>query len=288
MSDEDSRGRADRWAVGMALVRPSRDLQAESYSQELIAGLDEAITRAGGTFIVKVVPDEAAERATYQQWAEDGRIRSVVIEELTITDTRRPLLEEYGLEVTVLGDRVFAGDWPVIWNDHAAAMKLAMDAMQDLGHRSVARVSGPLHFHHSAARSSAFFALGAARALVVTEAVGDYSRQSGVKAVRELFNVEEPPTAIIFDNDLMALGGLAEITGRGLRVPEDVSIVAWDDSVRCQMSIPPLAALSHDVHEIGESAGEAASVARHGRVIRKESPRPIFLPRASVGPPRTR
>ncbi|WP_426323532.1 substrate-binding domain-containing protein [Microbacterium sp. E-13] len=275
----------ERWAVGMALVRPSRDLQAESYSQELIAGLDEAVARAGGSFLVKIVPDEASERATYEQWAKDGRIHSVVIEEFTVSDTRRALLEELGFGITVLGDVDLAGDHSAIWNDHAAAVDLAMRSLYDLGHRAIARVSGPDHFQHSRVRSAAFFEVGAALGIHVQEALGDYSRRSGARATRELLASAPPPTAIVYDNDLMALGGLEVIEAEGLRVPEDVSVVAWDDSVRCQMSIPPLAALSHDVREIGRSAGEAAARERAGEIVREESPRPVFLTRGSVAPP---
>jgi DNA-binding LacI/PurR family transcriptional regulator len=282
MAEAQSRRRSDKWAVGMVLVRPSRDLQAESYSQELIAGIDEAVARAGGTFLVKVVPDEASERATYEQWADEKRIGSIVIEEFTVSDTRRVLLEELGFQVTVLGDVDLAGDLPAIWNDHAAAIELAMRSLYELGHRTIARVSGPDHFRHSLARSSAFFEVGSALGVGVSEAIGDYSRRSGYASVKELLDVEHPPTAVIFDNDLMALGGLEAIEELGLAVPRDISVVAWDDSVRCQMSIPPLAALSHDVREIGESAGVAASKARSGEVVREESPLPLFIARESV------
>ena len=284
MDERKSTDADDRWAVGMVLVRSSRELQAEPYSQELIAGLDEAVGAAGGTLLVKIVPDEASEHATYRQWARDGRIGSVVIEEFTVSDTRRALLEGLGLEATILGDAALAGDRPVIWNDHARAMELAMTALHDLGHRVISRVSGPRHFHHSIARSEAFFDIGASRGIEVTEAVGDYSSRSGAAAIGVLMDTSRPPTAIIFDNDLMALGGLAELEARGLRIPQDISLVAWDDSVRCQMSIPSLAALSHDVREIGESAGEAASRARSGDIVREESPLPIFVRRDSVAP----
>lgn len=275
------------WAVGMVLVRASRDLQGETYSQELIAGLDESISTAGGTFLVKIVPDEASERATYEKWARSRHIRSVVIEEFTVSDTRRTFLEELGLEVTVFGDIAVAGDRPVIWTDHAGAMRLAIEALHELGHRVIARVSGPMHFHHSVARSAAFFNTGRALDMSVNEALGDYSRKSGAAATRSLLEADQGITAILFDNDLMALGGLAFLNEEGKLVPGDVSIIAWDDSVRGQMAIPPLAALSHDVRQLGQIAGGAVVEAHGGTIIRAAAPLPTFVRRGSLGLPRT-
>ncbi len=53
----------------------------------------------------------------------------------------------------------------------------------------------------------------------------------------------------------MALGALHEAGRRGLAVPADLSLVAWDDSALCQLAVPPLSAVSHDVQELGELAG---------------------------------
>lgn len=284
MNDSHALANTPSWSVGMVLVRPSRALQAETFSQEFIAGLDASISRAAGKFLVKVVPDEASERETYEHWAASGSIRSVVIEEFTVSDTRRTLLEDLNLEVTVVGDIEVAGAGPAIWTDHAGAVRLAVESLRSLGHGVIARVSGPKHFRHSIARSEAFFKIGAELDVDVAEAFGDYSRQSGVMATRELLATNEAITAILYDNDLMALGGLAEIEAHGMRVPNDISIVAWDDSVRCQMSMPPLAALSHDVREIGEIAGEAAAQARNGTIMRAETPPPVFVLRQSTGP----
>lgn len=268
--------------AGMVIVRPVRDMQAESFSQELLAGLDESLTRVGGTILVKVVPDEETERATYRQWAGSGRITSVIIDDLAEDDSRLALLDELGLLATVSGDVDLAGDHSSIWTDHAGAVRLAVAALYDLGHRSIGHVSGPRRFRHSLARSAAFHELAKELGFALSEAVGDYSRPSGADAARVLLSAEQPPTAIVFDNDLMALGGLVWASENGRRVPDDLSVVAWDDSVRCQMSNPSLAALSHDVRQIGALLGAAAISGRDGRRVTVQTPAPVFVRRGSV------
>ncbi|WP_410554757.1 LacI family DNA-binding transcriptional regulator [Arthrobacter globiformis] len=175
-----------------------------------------------------------------------------------------------------------------MWTDHAGAMRLAVVALHDLGHRVIAHVSGspyasgtPWHVGRSAAFVEATAELGIAH----SETQGDYSRQSGAEAIRSLLAVEQPPTAIIFDNDLMALGGLAQAGKSGRLVPDDLSIVAWDDSVRCQMTDPPLVAVSHDVRQIGQMIGDAITQARAGHLVRAETPPPTLVLRGSVRGP---
>lgn len=59
------------------------------------------------------------------------------------------------------------------------------------------------------------------------------------------------PTAIVYDNDAMAIAGAEQISAAGLRIPEDISIVAWDDSPACQTHAPPMAVLDHRPHQLG-------------------------------------
>jgi DNA-binding LacI/PurR family transcriptional regulator len=69
-------------------------------------------------------------------------------------------------------------------------------------------------------------------------------------------------------------------------VPGDLSIVAWDDSAQCQLSEPPLSALSHDVQRIGEMVGETVLAVLDGqRPPTLEAPAIVFVPRATTGPP---
>jgi LacI family repressor for deo operon, udp, cdd, tsx, nupC, and nupG len=114
---------------------------------------------------------------------------------------------------------------------------------------------------------------------------GDYSLESGARAMAALLAGEEPPTAVVFDSDQMALGGVRATQEAGLAAPRDVSIVAWDDSAQCQLSEPALSALSHDVQRIGELAGESLLALLSGSPAPdREAPRATLVRRATTGP----
>lgn len=79
----------------------------------------------------------------------------------------------------------------------------------------------------------------------------DYTAVEGAAGTRALLASDAPPSAIIYDNDVMALSGLGVASEMGTKVPGDLSIIAWDDSPLCEATYPRLSALSHDVTRYG-------------------------------------
>jgi DNA-binding LacI/PurR family transcriptional regulator len=86
---------------------------------------------------------------------------------------------------------------------------------------------------------------------------GDYLTRSGADRTRELLDRDPAPTALIYDNDIMAVAGLAVAAERKIGVPQQLSLLAWDDSARCRLADPPLSVISRDVHELGQTVAQA-------------------------------
>jgi DNA-binding LacI/PurR family transcriptional regulator len=84
---------------------------------------------------------------------------------------------------------------------------------------------------------------------------GDYTAEAGAAATRALLESAEPPSAIVYDNDVMAVAGASVAASLGVAVPSELSIVAWDDSVLCQHG--GLTALSRDTFAFGARAARA-------------------------------
>ena len=155
----------------------------------------------------------------------------------------------------VVGGPHGTGTLPGLWNDEASAVRAVVEYLAALGHRRIARVAGMPDLWHTVWRGEAFEA--AARDLGLTPVGGttDYTGEAGARLTRRLLASAEPPTAIVYDNDVMAVAGLAVATEMGVPVPERLSIVAWDDSVLCEHTFPSLTALSHDVIGFGANVG---------------------------------
>ena len=114
----------------------------------------------------------------------------------------------------------------------------------------------------------------------------DYSGEEGASATRSLLARRSRPTAIVYDNDVMALAGVAVAQEMGVPVPEGVSIVAWDDSPLCRLVHPSLSAVSRDIAAYGARAAECLLDVIAGRRIEGfQDATPKLVPRGSTAPP---
>jgi LacI family transcriptional regulator, repressor for deo operon, udp, cdd, tsx, nupC, and nupG len=249
--------------VGLVLARASRVLGEEPYYHEFIEGLERVLTPAGVSVLVKVVTDRVAESATYEQWSGEGRVGGVILVDLSPGDDRVALVERLALPAVVIGDPSTAPGLPTVWTDDAGFAREAVRFLAEAGHRVIGHVSGPRSFAHTQLRLGGFEAEAAGRGLTLVQAEGDYSYESGRAGAVHLLETGGP-TALVFDNDVMALGGLQALADQGCRVPAEVAVVAWDDSALCQLAVPALSAMSHDVSRIGELAAGAVLDAMAG------------------------
>jgi DNA-binding LacI/PurR family transcriptional regulator len=106
-------------------------------------------------------------------------------------------------------------------------------------------------FVHTIQRTGAFESVVADLDLDGVVVETDYSAEAGARATRRLLSSPSPPTAILFDSDLLAVTGLGVAQQMGVAVPDDLSIVGWDDSLISQVVHPPLTAITRDLAAYG-------------------------------------
>ncbi|GAA3634043.1 LacI family DNA-binding transcriptional regulator [Streptomyces fenghuangensis] len=271
-------------AVGLVLARPARLLGVEPFFMEFIAGIEERLAERGLSLLLHVVADQEAEIAAYRRWAERGLVEAVVVVNRTVDDRRPPVLRELGLPAVLVG--AGSGDdtpMPAVRTDDAGPVREALAHLLDLGHRRIARVSGPAGLLHTRARTGALVE-GCREAGVEPVVVeGDYSGESGARLTAELLRRPEPPTAILYDNDVMAVAGLGAAKEMGVAVPERLSLIAWDDSTMCRLASPPLTTMSVDVHQYGVLVAESVLELVDGLpVAERWSPTARCVPRGST------
>jgi LacI family transcriptional regulator len=140
---------------------------------------------------------------------------------------------------------------------HWSGAKVATDHLLALGHRRIGAITGTRGWAASEERLNGYHAaLGAAGILPDPELVGDsdFLIEGGREAAARLLDLSNPPTAIFAFNDNMAVGALQEARARELRVPEDLSVVGFDDSERASIVTPPLTSVRQPLEEMGRIA----------------------------------
>ena len=261
-------------------------LSAEPFFMEFISGIEERLSIQDRAVLLHMVTTHEEEIATYRRWEKQGLVDAVAVVNLTDEDRRPAVLRELGLPAVLVGTWKGDPDLPTVATDDTSPMREALDRLLELGHRRIARISGPSALLHTRARTSAL-SEGAREAGIDPPVVveGDYSHESGEQSTLALLSRKEPPTAILYDNDVMAVAGLSAARTLGVSVPDRVSLIAWDDSVLCRLSSPPITAMSVDVHQQGVLVAEAVleSMAA-GTVTERRSPAARFVPRGTTGP----
>ena len=280
-----SDGRAN--AFGLVIGRPGRLLGIEPYFMQLISGIQAELARQRMTLLFTLAEDHQAEMALHRAWWAQRRVDGVFLVGLQSDDPRVPVLEDLRMPAFAMGAPQAAGSLPAVSLNIRAAAALVIGHLADLGHRHIGRVTGLPRYWHTQARTAALADAAAEAGIEITVAEADYSGPAGARATRELLSLRPaPPTAILYDNDVMAVAGQGEAQRLGVEVPGGLSIVAWDDSALCELVHPALTALRHDVASVGaEAARRLSNLAAGTSAEGFAEPAPTLIPRASTAPP---
>jgi len=141
--------------------------------------------------------------------------------------------------------------------DYHHGIRQGVQHLAALGHRDIAFVTGPLRLHSAQSRLAAYKkALQECGIAVQGNFIveGDHTMEGGMTAAERLLALETLPTAIMCSNDMLAIGVLHKLSRSGLRVPDDVSIVGFDDIRMAEMMIPPLTSIQMSRSELARAA----------------------------------
>lgn len=142
---------------------------------------------------------------------------------------------------------------PSVIVDQKYGSQLVTEHLISLGHQRIAEISGPLNWFGAIARHEQWLAtLEKAGLTPMMSIEGDWSAQSGYEAAHRLLKADPGFTALVVGNDQMALGALYALNEYNLRVPEDISVVGFDDIPEATFFRPPLTTVKQDFNQLGE------------------------------------
>ncbi|MFN8075198.1 MAG: substrate-binding domain-containing protein [Kineosporiaceae bacterium] len=268
----ETRTRVER-AVEQLGYRPNRAARALATRRTSTMGVIASDSRHWGPASVRRAVEHEARRRGYAVSAVD--LESVTGEELAAAIDHLLRQDVEGIVVVAARDETLAavqaqrptvplvlaeGDAPALTTvgvDQAAGSRLATEHLIALGHRCIAHVAGPADWPEARAREQGWrHALGAAGLAVIEPWRGDWSPDSGYEAGRALAARHDVSAAVVA-NDQMALGVLRALHEGGRRVPDDVSLVGFDDIPEAAYLLPPLTTVRQDFAAVGVRCMEA-------------------------------
>ncbi len=170
--------------------------------------------------------------------------------------------------------------------NYEKGIRAGVEHLLELGHRRIAYISGPQRLKSAQRRLLAFTKTMRKHESEPFIFEGDFKATGGQQAVAAMLQQKQRPTAIVAANDLMAMGAMRELRKAGLRVPEDVSVVGFDDILFAELADPPLTTVALPREEIGRAAVEALlhTVTNDSKAGREYKITPKLIVRESTGP----
>jgi LacI family transcriptional regulator, repressor for deo operon, udp, cdd, tsx, nupC, and nupG len=148
---------------------------------------------------------------------------------------------------------------PTVSIDNISGARKATEYLIDLGHERIGCITGPLEVVLSRDRLKGFYQAMASKNLTIEPVLvqeGDFSFDSGFNLMMKFFALGKLPTAIFAANDEMAMGVMKAVKSKGLKVPEDISVIGFDNLKFSSIFEPGLTTIAQPAYEIGENAME--------------------------------
>jgi len=229
---------------------------------------------------VPLVAETGESRARFEKLLEHfGRRRVDALITLAVRlDGAEILARKVGddLPIVLAGRGLPDADYNTVRHDDVAGGTLAAEHLASLGHRQVAQVRGPADIDAFVRRATAFSAAAAAAGLVEVQpsAPGSVTPTfvEGRRLMSALLDAPARPTGVFAPSDVMAVGALDAISERGLRCPEDISVVGYNDLPLSRFVAPPLTTVELPAEEVGAEAARMAletiaDPGRRGRLV---------------------
>jgi LacI family transcriptional regulator len=241
------------------------------WAVEIIRGVEDV---AHGALIGTVVSAIHQASVSARQWMRNLQARATDGVILVASDVQSPLhaeLRRLSIPTVVVDPAgVPAHDVPTVGAANWSGGLAATEHLIGLGHRRIGFIAGPRQLLCSRTRLDGYRAGLDGSGIAYDEdlvAQGDFYHESGFETASALLDLAEPPSAIFASSDQMALGAYEAVRRRGMRVPDDLSIVGFDDLPEARWSSPPLTTVRQPLSEMGMLAARTVLRLAQGEKI---------------------
>ena len=244
--------------VRSGLVGVTLPLIHHSYFSEILAGIAEAFYEHDIPMVLCPTLHEHDREVTLLQRLRHGTTDGAILILPEEDQEELAALQEQGYPFVIIDPRMTPDERaPTVSASHLSGAREATEHLLGLGHRRIAAITGPQNWIATEERLRGY--RGALAEAGVTpdpqlQIDSNFRDNGGRLATQQLLALEEPPTAIFAFNDMMAIGALQAIRQHGLRAPEDISVVGFDDTYEASIMHPPLTTVRQPLAEMGRMA----------------------------------
>lgn len=249
-------------SLGLVIARDSGTFGRDPFFMRLLAGLTEPLTAISWSLSLTVVPSQDEERI-YRDWWGERRVDAFLLVDVRSDDPRVGLMDSLGAPAVVLGES--GGEkLPAVSVGDDEAFARALEHLGELGHRHVVRVDEAPGFVRSSVRDDRFRRAGEEAGIATAVVPWDGDAEDPVAS---LLSRLDGATAVILDSESTAAEVLSRAPEVGMAVPEQLSVMAWEDSWISQLTRPRLTAFNAPVEESARAAVDLVSRLAQGEDV---------------------
>lgn len=256
---------------------------------DLTRAIEDAANQHGLNVILCNTDNDLSKEAMYIDFLIQKGIDGIIFSTPEVKDSNiKEVVENYpDLPVIVIGSRVHNVSVNEVLADNVLGAYLATQHLLEAGHRKIAYLSGGKNsFSGNERRKGYEKALSEYGVEVNPEwiSIGEFKSHSGYERAKWILSQENPPTAIFAGNDLIAVGVYQVARELSLRIPEDLSVIGFDDTEYAEILYPTLTTVHIPTEEIGSRAMQIAILELESKKMSKETVvfRPTLIQRNSV------
>jgi len=233
---------------------------ADPFTSEVFSGIEqEAHDRGYCVFLSESNADPERERQVVRTFAE-RRVDGIIVTSSRVGALYLPLLSEMMVPIVLVNDQHPGAFVHSVMIRNLEGSRAAANHLIELGHRRIGFIGDQIGYQSDAERCAGYReALEAAGIGFTPELVaqGDGKPEAAMRAMDQLLALAHPPTAICCYNDMTALGAMRSIRLHGRRIPEDISVVGFDDLFFASYTQPPLTTVRQPMRRMGQMAMES-------------------------------
>lgn len=225
------------------------------FFSDILAGIESVMSQSNINVLVLDTKGNSNQQSYILEYLSSNRADGIICLDGQIQlDTNNTESKMLNLPVVFACEWPTAGDYSVIRSDNTKGAKLAVQHLIELGHTSIGHVAGPPDNILTIQRQQGVIAALKENKLRLQKQwvfSGDFGIESGVQAAQQWLNLENRPTGLFCSSDLMAIGLMAELKKHQVGVPDDVSIIGFDDIAISQYYSPTLTTIRQPTRELG-------------------------------------
>lgn len=260
--------------IGIIMKNSTSEFMHSSFFPEVIRGISALCSKHDFSISLTTGESEDEIFTDTVKMVRGKRVDGMIVLYSKKDDKVVPYLIESGIPFVVIGKPLIQSSKIMfVDNDNVQAAKEATDFLLNLGHKKIAFIGEDDQFEVSEARLNGYIQAVKAQGLAVSEGYIkniQFDPHHGKQVITELMGLTEPPTALVVSDDLNALIVLTALSEKNIKVPDDMSMIVFNNSVISKVANPPLTTVDTQIFQLGyESANCLIELVKDPQLFRK-------------------